>query len=84
MKRPDLVVIDLVMPGQEGIETIRALRRKVPHIGIIAISGAFGGQFLKLAGMLGADTVVHKPVTAETLLAKVAGVLDRRRKPTAA
>ena len=42
----DLVITDLVMPGQEGIETIQALRKEVPGIGIIAMSGAFGGQYL--------------------------------------
>ena len=55
----DLVITDLVMPEQEGIETIQALRREMPGVGIIAISGAFEGQFLKMAetagGRRGAD-----------------------------
>jgi DNA-binding NarL/FixJ family response regulator len=75
----DLVITDLVMPGQEGIETIQALHRDVPSVGIIALSGAFGGQFLKTAQMLGAHAVLHKPVDAELLLAKVAEVLKLRR-----
>ena len=74
----DLVITDIVMPEQEGIETIRALRRDVPGVGIIAISGAFGGQFLKAAHLLGADAVLSKPVNAEVLLAKVAEVLKPR------
>jgi CheY-like chemotaxis protein len=78
-RRVDLVITDLVMPEQEGIETIRALRRDAPGIGIIAISGAFGGQFLKTAQLLGADAVLNKPVSAELLLAKVAEVLKPRR-----
>jgi PAS domain S-box-containing protein len=75
----DLVITDIVMPEQEGIETIRALRRDAPGIGIIAISGAFEGRFLKLAQMLGANAVLSKPVNAELLLAKVAEVLKSRR-----
>jgi CheY-like chemotaxis protein len=75
----DLVITDLVMPEQEGIETIRALRREVPGVGIIAISGALEGQFLKVAEMLGADAVLNKPVSAEVLLAKVVEVLKTRR-----
>ena len=75
----DLVITDLVMPGQEGLETIRALRREVPGVGIIAISGAFGGQFLKVAQMMGAAAVLNKPVSAELLLARVAEVLQPRR-----
>jgi DNA-binding response OmpR family regulator len=77
--RVDLVITDLVMPEQEGIETIRALRREVPGVGIIAISGAMGPQFLEVARMLGAQAVLSKPVSAELLLAKVAEVLKSRR-----
>jgi two-component system, cell cycle sensor histidine kinase and response regulator CckA len=75
----DLVITDLVMPEQEGIETIRALRRNVPGVGVIAISGAFGDQFLKTAELLGADAVLSQPVSAELLLARVAEVLKPRR-----
>jgi len=77
--RVDLVITDLVMPEQEGIETIQALRRDAPGVGIIAISGAFEGQFLDTAAMLGAAAVLTKPVTAELLLAKVTEVLKTRR-----
>ena len=48
-------------------------------MGIIAISGAFGGQFLKVAQALGAAAVLSKPVSGELLLAKVAEVLKRIR-----
>jgi response regulator of citrate/malate metabolism len=41
------------MPEKEGIETIQLLRNEAPGIGIIAISGAFGGQFLGVAEALG-------------------------------
>ena len=75
----DLVIADLVMPEQEGIETIRALRRDMPGVGIIAISGAFQGQFLKTAQLLGADAVLNKPVSAGLLLASVDKVLKLRR-----
>jgi len=74
----DVVITDLVMPEQEGIETIRTLRRDLPGVGIIAISGAFGGQFLKTAQMLGADAVLSKPVSAELLLARMAEALKSR------
>jgi CheY-like chemotaxis protein len=76
--RVDLVITDLAMPEQEGIETIRALRKDVPGIGIIAMSGAFGGQFLEVAHRLGAQAVLTKPVSADLLLVKVAEVLNSR------
>jgi DNA-binding response OmpR family regulator len=67
------------MPEQEGIETIQTLRREAPGVAIIAISGAFGGEFLKTARLLGADAVLNKPVNGELLLAKVSEVLKMRR-----
>jgi CheY-like chemotaxis protein len=75
----DLAIVDLVMPEQDGLETIPALRSELPGMGIIAISGAFGGQFLETATLLGADAVLSKPVSAELLLAKVIDVLELRR-----
>jgi len=75
----DLVITDLVMPEQEGLETIQALRKDVPGARIIAISGAFRGQFLKAAQLLGANAVLSKPINPELLLATVAEVLVRRR-----
>ena len=73
-----LVITDLVMPEGEGIETIQALRKETPGVGIIAISGAFGGEFLTVAAKLGADAILNKPVSPDLLLEKVAAVLMRR------
>jgi DNA-binding response OmpR family regulator len=42
--QPSVVLLDLVMPEQEGIETLPVLRREVP---IIAMSGALGGTYLR-------------------------------------
>jgi len=75
----DLVITDLVMPEQEGLETIQALRKDLPGARIIAISGAFEGQFLRPAQLLGANAVLSKPINPELLLATVAEVLVRRR-----
>jgi DNA-binding response OmpR family regulator len=61
------------------LETIRALRKEAPDIRIIAVSGAFGGQFLRVARMLGADDVLRKPISAAALQARVAELINRRR-----
>jgi len=74
----DLVITDLVMPEQEGVDTVRALRSEVPGIGIIAMSGGFGAHFLKVALAFGADAVMSKPVEAEDLVIKVSEVLKLR------
>ena len=63
----DLVLTDLVMPSEEGIELIRDLRKRHPKLKIVAMSGAFGAEVLDAASRLGADAALTKPINAETL-----------------
>ncbi len=67
----DLLICDLIMPVQEGIETITQFRDNFPRIGIIAISG--GGKigpdsYLAVAEHLGAWRVFTKPVDMPVLI----------------
>jgi CheY-like chemotaxis protein len=60
----DLVITDIIMPDQEGIETIQRLHQLNPKQKIIAMSG--GGrtktvEFLQIAQKLGADQILKKP-----------------------
>ena len=74
----DLVVTDLVMPEQEGIETIMQLRRDFPKIAIIAMSGVSGARnLLWIAQNLGAAKTITKPFQPEEFLAAVTDVLGR-------
>jgi len=77
----DVVITDLVMPEREGLETIPALRKLHPEAWIVAISGAFGGQYLKAARMLGADRTLPKPVDREELLAVLRELVAHPRVP---
>jgi len=75
----DLVITDLIMPGKEGIETIRDLRREFPYVKIIAVSG--GGRigpdsYLKMAKGVGALRTVSKPFDRMALLKAVEEVLE--------
>jgi DNA-binding NtrC family response regulator len=72
----DLILTDLVMPEQEGIETIKALRQEYPDLKVIAMSGAFGGDYLRIAAYLGAHGTLPKPIQMEALLKLVANVLS--------
>jgi len=75
---PELVVTDIVMPEQEGLETIQALRRDHPGLPIIAMSGgaAYGsGAYLQMAGKLGAAATLRKPFDPEDLVAAIEAVL---------
>lgn len=80
-KQPaDLIITDIVMPEQEGIETIIELRRDFPDVKIIAISGG-GYQMgpadcLRLAKGLGANFTLAKPFTRKKMLSAVQQVLN--------
>jgi DNA-binding NarL/FixJ family response regulator len=63
------------MPDGEGLELIGALRMANPKLKVIAISGAFEGQFLKAAELLGAKATIQKPFEVDTLLAVVRKVM---------
>ena len=63
----DLIVTDIVMPEQEGLQTIRWVRKNRPGLKIVAISGS-GGPHLHAAELMGADAVLRKPLTRDILL----------------
>ena len=71
---PELVITDIFMPEQEGIETIRQIRRERPTAKIMAISGSISGDrfdVLEIARLLGADDALQKPFDAAELLNRV-------------
>ena len=75
-----VVICDMLMPVQDGIETIQQIRELDAKIPIIAISGARGGESfspLDDALALGADRTVKKPFTVAQLMAAVDDMLDR-------
>jgi len=72
----DLIITDLVMPEQEGIETIKRLRVEYPDVKVIAMSGAFGGDYLQIARFLGAHQTLLKPIRLETVLRTVKQTLE--------
>ena len=71
---PDLVMVDILMPGKEGIATILELREAHPDARILAMTG--GGNFtagdvLRIAELLGADNSLKKPFHPAELVATV-------------
>src|SRR4051812_47444675 len=72
--QPDLVITDIIMPDQEGIETIREIRRLHPSMPIIAMSGggrARNADFLRIAKALGANATLAKPFDGAELIREV-------------
>jgi len=77
--QPDLVITDIIMPGMEGLETILELRRKLPKLPIIAISG--GGRvgpetYLPMAKQFGARHVFTKPLDRKEFMLTVRQCLN--------
>jgi DNA-binding response OmpR family regulator len=71
---PDLVIVDILMPGKEGMATILELREANPEARIMAITG--GGNFaagdvLRIAELLGADNSLKKPFQPTALVETV-------------
>jgi CheY-like chemotaxis protein len=74
----DLVVLDMLMPNKDGLETIVELRRRNPGIRILAISSGGRmepGHLLHTAMMFGADDCLKKPLRLDTFSQAVARVL---------
>jgi len=75
----DLIIMDLIMPRKEGIETIIEMRTEFPYVKIIAMSG--GGRvnpapYLDVAAKLGALRTLPKPIEREVLLENIREVLE--------
>jgi DNA-binding response OmpR family regulator len=85
-ERPDLVVLDLMMPGIDGLRVMRRLRdqggRDPNRIGVILLT-ARGEESDRVVGLrLGADDYVVKPFSPVELVARVDAVLRRVDKPS--
>jgi len=74
----DLIITDILMPEKEGLETIIELRRDIPGVKIIAMSGGRGGKlnFLDIAKQLGAQRVIQKPFEVYEMLKAVTELLE--------
>ncbi len=74
--KPDLILLDLMLPGVEGLDVCRELR-KTSDVPIIMVT-ALGEEIDRVVGLeLGADDYVSKPFSVRELLARIKGVLRR-------
>ena len=81
--RPDLAVLDINMPGENGLSLARWLREAHPQVAIVMLTTA-SESVDRIVGLeLGADDYVSKPYELRELLARVRAVL-RRSQPAAA
>ena len=78
-EQPDLVILDVMLPGKDGFEVCRAVRQQ--YRGVILMLTARDEDFDQILGLeMGADDYIAKPVQPRVLLARIKALL--RRLPT--
>jgi len=81
--RPSLVLLDLMMPGEDGLSVCRKLRAQGDTIPIIMLT-ARGDDIDRIIGLeMGADDYLAKPFNPRELLARINAVLRRQKEPSA-
>jgi DNA-binding response OmpR family regulator len=78
--RPDLIVLDLMLPKMSGLDVIRTLRAEDPDTPILVLSAKDQEGDKVLALSLGADDYVTKPFGLAELIARIRAALRRKRR----
>ncbi len=79
----DLVVLDLRLPGEDGLQLARQLRERLPHLPIVLLTGVAEEADRVMGLELGADDYITKPFSPRELLARIRAVLRRAQTPVA-
>ncbi len=79
-KLPDLIVLDLMLPGLDGLEVCKALNAdsKTQHIPVVMLTAKTEDADIVLGLELGADDYITKPFSPRVLVARVRAVLRRK------
>lgn len=83
-KEPDVMVLDLRMPGIDGIEVLERVKKAYPKIEVIILTGHGTEKDEERAKRLGAFDYLEKPVDIDTLIARLKKAFSRKLEKTAA
>jgi two-component system nitrogen regulation response regulator NtrX len=76
---PDLVLLDIWMPGIDGIETLKEIKKGNPYIQVIIITGHGNIETAVKATKLGAFDLIEKPLSIDKVIVSINNALDFRR-----
>jgi two-component system nitrogen regulation response regulator NtrX len=76
---PDLVLLDIWMPGIDGIETLKEIRKENPYIQVIIITGHGTIETAVKATKLGAFDLIEKPLSIDKVILSINNALNFRR-----
>lgn len=74
----DLIILDLAMPGIDGLETLKRIKAKQPDVEIIMLTGQGSIRTGIEAMKLGAEDFLQKPVNISELMDKISEAKDKR------
>ena len=72
---PDLILLDIWMPGMDGMETLERIKKQIPNLPVIMISGHANIELAVKATKLGAYDFIEKPLSLEKVLLAVNNAL---------
>ncbi|HKE10766.1 MAG TPA: response regulator, partial [Myxococcota bacterium] len=76
--RPDLITLDVVLPGMDGLETLRELKKRLPEVPVVMLSGHGQARTIVEAMRLGASDFLRKPFEVEELELAFQKALEKR------
>jgi len=74
----EVVLLDIKMPGMDGIETLRRIKDSFPKIEVIVVTGHASQEFSRLGRELGAFDYLIKPVRLDTILERIKAAMRGR------
>jgi class 3 adenylate cyclase len=79
IEKPEVIIMDIMMPGKDGLTAIKEIRQADPITGIVVLT-AYGTEQRAVQAMrVGADDYMHKPFDATELRVKLASVLQKQK-----
>lgn len=79
-QEPDVIVLDLKMPGIDGIEVLKRVRKAYPSVEVIILTGHGSEKDEEAARRLGAFDYVKKPVDLDTLVPRIRNAFKKRMR----